>query len=189
MSPRTARNDFDMFILRFEQRAFRFWLYLFLSVGALIMLVPFYWMIITSLKPRAEILTYPPHFILYHPTLASFIDLFRLVPMRRYILNSLLGASVVTVSNLILCSMAGAFGIFLMRQFIRDIPDDLIDSARIDGCNEFYIYWRIILPLCKPALATLAIFIFMQQWNNFVCGMVIFLVILQNIPEGFYEKL
>jgi ABC-type glycerol-3-phosphate transport system permease component len=62
---------------------------------------------------------------------------------------------------------------FLMRQFIREIPNDLLDSARIDGCKEFYIYWRIVLPLCRPALASLSIFMFMQQWNNFVWPLII----------------
>ena len=60
------------------------------------------------------------------------------------------------------------FGIFLNRQFIYSIPDDLIDAARIDGCGEFMIYRKVILPLIKPVVATLAIFTFLQQWNNFV---------------------
>jgi multiple sugar transport system permease protein len=67
----------------------------------------------------------------------------------------------------------GAFGIFLSRQFIYSIPDDLIDAAKIDGCSEFRIYLNVILPLIKPVLATLAIFTFIQQWNNLVWPMVI----------------
>lgn len=216
-------------LVKIERWNYYFWLYLLLTAGALLMVAPFFWMIITSLKPRAEILSYPPSFWVHHPTLESFRELFRLIPMKRYIWNSIMVAGLVTLSQLFLCSMAGyafakhrfwgrekifmvllgsmmipwqvniipgfiivkqlgwlnsfkglviptmagAFGIFLMRQFIRDIPDDLIDSARIDGCGEFYIYWRIILPLCKPALATLSIFVFMQQWNNFVWPLIV----------------
>jgi multiple sugar transport system permease protein len=61
-----------------------------------------------------------------------------------------------------------AFFIFLLRQFFRTIPEELSDAARIDGCSEFMIYWKIILPLSKPALATVAIFTFMGVWNDFI---------------------
>jgi len=61
-----------------------------------------------------------------------------------------------------------AFYIFLLRQFMRGIPRDLEDSAKIDGCGFFAIYWRIILPLMKPALATVAIFTFLAVWNDFM---------------------
>lgn len=59
------------------------------------------------------------------------------------------------------------FFVFLMRQFTRTIPLELDDAARIDGCNTFGIYWRIILPLSKPALAAIAIFAFQNKWNQF----------------------
>jgi ABC-type glycerol-3-phosphate transport system permease component len=62
----------------------------------------------------------------------------------------------------------GAFNIFLLRQFFRTIPEDLADAARIDGCNEFGIYARVMLPLAKPALTTVAIFTFIGAWNNFM---------------------
>jgi multiple sugar transport system permease protein len=61
----------------------------------------------------------------------------------------------------------GAFNIFLMRQFFRTIPEELADAARIDGCNEFAIYSRIMMPLAKPALITVAIFTFLATWNDF----------------------
>jgi multiple sugar transport system permease protein len=60
----------------------------------------------------------------------------------------------------------GAFNIFLMRQFFRTIPEEIADAARIDGCSEFGIYWRIMLPLAKPALITIAIFTFLFAWND-----------------------
>jgi ABC-type glycerol-3-phosphate transport system permease component len=68
----------------------------------------------------------------------------------------------------------GAFGTFLLRQFFATIPVDLEDAARIDGCGRFRIFWRIILPLSKPALASLALFTFMTYWNDLL-GPVIYL--------------
>lgn len=62
----------------------------------------------------------------------------------------------------------GAFYIFLLRQFFRTIPEELADAARIDGCSEFGIYARIMLPLAKPALTTVAIFTFLDGWNDFM---------------------
>ena len=68
--------------------------------------------------------------------------------------------------------MTNAFGIFLLRQFIKTIPDELEDAARIDGANPFVIYSRIIVPLIKPAIAALAIFTFMGSWNNFFAPLI-----------------
>jgi multiple sugar transport system permease protein len=74
----------------------------------------------------------------------------------------------------------GAFYIFLLRQFFRTIPEELADAARIDGCNEFAIYARIMMPLAKPALTTVAIFTFIGAWNDFM-GPLLYL----NSPEKF----
>lgn len=62
----------------------------------------------------------------------------------------------------------GAFNIFLLRQFFRSLPEELADAGRIDGCSEFGVYWKIMLPLCKPALATVAIFTFLSGWNDYI---------------------
>ncbi|MCX5536243.1 carbohydrate ABC transporter permease [Streptomyces sp. NBC_00006] len=74
---------------------------------------------------------------------------------------------------LILPFAAGAFGVFLMRQFIQAVPDELLEAARMDGAREWYIFWRIVLPLVKPALATLTIFTFLGSWNNFLWPLVV----------------
>lgn len=74
---------------------------------------------------------------------------------------------------LILPIVASPFGIFLMRQYVQTIPDELLESAKMDGCSHFGIYLKIILPLCKPALATLAIFSFLGSWNNFFWPLVL----------------
>ncbi len=69
---------------------------------------------------------------------------------------------------------ASAFGIFLMRQFVTSsIPKDLIEAARMDGCGELGIYWRIVLPLLKPALGTLGLITFIASWNNFIGPLIV----------------
>jgi multiple sugar transport system permease protein len=73
----------------------------------------------------------------------------------------------------IIPSMATIFGIFLIRQFMIAIPDDLLDAARIDGASEFRIYWTVILPLARPILVTLAIFTFMSIWNDFMWPLIV----------------
>jgi multiple sugar transport system permease protein len=76
-------------------------------------------------------------------------------------------------AGLVLPFLAGPFGVFLMRQFLLAIPDDLIEAARIDGAGEWRIFWRIVLPLCRPALATLGILTFLASWNNFLWPLVV----------------
>ena len=72
-----------------------------------------------------------------------------------------------TYWSLILPGAAGAFGIFWMRSYVAShVPDDLLSAARIDGCGEFEIYWRIVLPVCRPALAALGIMQLIGSWNN-----------------------
>jgi len=73
-----------------------------------------------------------------------------------------------TYQGLIFPSITSAYGIFLMRQFIFSVPDELLDAARIDGAPEPMIYWRIIIPLTRPALATLGTFTFIGSWNAFL---------------------
>jgi ABC-type glycerol-3-phosphate transport system permease component len=78
-----------------------------------------------------------------------------------------------TLWPLFIPQLANGFGIFLMRQFMTMISDELLDSARIDGCSEFGIFWRIAAPLARPALATLAILSFMRAWNDFVWPLIV----------------
>ncbi|MCK4258216.1 MAG: carbohydrate ABC transporter permease [Halanaerobiales bacterium] len=78
-----------------------------------------------------------------------------------------------TYTGLIVVGLSSAFGIFLMRQFIMSIPDALLDAARIDGCSEFRIFYNIVLPLCKPAVATLTLFSFTSHWNSYIWPLMI----------------
>ncbi len=86
--------------------------------------------------------------------------------------NDLFGAGgtglINTYAGLIIPGFVSATGIFLLREFMRTLPRDLDDAARIDGCGEFGIFYRIILPLTKPALATLAVLTFQGVWNDFL---------------------
>lgn len=198
--------------------------YLLLLLGAAVMLVPFLWMVSTSLKSNEFVLTMPPQFIPKPATLDSYRRLFDLFPIGRMFLNSLLVASAVTLGQLVTCSMAAyafarmhfrgrnalflvylatlmipfqvtitplfilmgrlgwintyqglilpgvfsAFGTFLMRQSFLTIPVEYEESAVLDGANPFTIFTQIILPLSKPALATLGVFAFMSSWNAFL---------------------
>ena len=96
-----------------------------------------------------------------------------------YIINRELGL-LDSLWALILPGTASAFGIFLMRQYVQTLPSELEDAARIDGCGEFGVFWNVILPLCKPAIAALAIFTFVRQWNDFLWP-----VIALNKPQNY----
>ncbi len=76
-------------------------------------------------------------------------------------------------TGVVLPGFAGAFGIFLLRQFFLNIPRELEDAARIDGSGFFGTYWRIMLPLAKPAMVTLGVFIFLNEWSSFVWPLII----------------
>ncbi|GHE37632.1 carbohydrate ABC transporter permease [Streptomyces thermocarboxydus] len=199
-------------------------LYTVASLGLLVMSAPFLWMALSAFKTRRDLTASPPVWIPSEWTLSNFTALLDQLDMERYFLNSLIVAVLVTLCNLLFCSMlgyalakleftgrskvfgvvlaalmvpgnllilplyvlmtklglidtyaglvlpfaAGAFGVFLMRQFMQSIPDELLEAARIDGAGEWYIFCRIVLPLVKPALATLTIFTFLGSWNNFV---------------------
>lgn len=73
---------------------------------------------------------------------------------------------------LIVPTAANAFGIFWMRQYMYSVPDELLDAARLDGASEFGLYWRIVLPIVRPALGALALFVFTTSWNDFLAPLV-----------------
>ena len=218
-------------------------LHLVLAAGALTTIVPFLWMISTSLKPEPEIFRFPPVWIPSAWKWDNYAKAMTAAPFGRYFLNTVIYAVGITATNLLFCSMAayafarlrfpgrnllfilvlgtmmipaqvtmvpvfimlkrwpllggndllgvgghgllntytglilpgavGAFGIFLLRQFFMTLPRELEDAARIDGCSEAGIYWRIILPLSKPAMATLGIFTFTAAWNEFLWPLLI----------------
>lgn len=130
---------------------------------------------------RLELPGKKPVFALILATLMVPSQIF-LVPLY-LILNGL--GWIDTPWALIIPAGAGAFGVFLLHQFFLGIPRDLEDAAAMDGCSRLAIYWRIILPLSKPALATLGIFVFIGSWNDFL-GPLVFLesVDKYTLPVG-----
>ena len=91
--------------------------------------------------------------------------------------NNLLGRGGIglidSYAGLILPNLMSVFGVFLMRQFFRTLPNDLEDAARIDGASEFGIFWRVMLPLAGPSIATLALFTFTGVWDEFIWPLVV----------------
>ncbi|SNS66529.1 multiple sugar transport system permease protein [Asanoa hainanensis] len=204
-------------------------LYAILTVGLVVVVGPFVWMALSSLKPEGEIRSVPPTWLPEHWTLDNFRDLFSRLDFPLFFFNSAFVAVAVTLGNLLFCSLVGyalaklrypgkkvlflavlgmlmvpgmvtfvpqfvlvsnmgltnsyaglilpflvgPFGVFLMRQFLQSIPDDLIEAARVDGAGEFRIFFRVVLPLCRPALATLGILTFLASWNNFLWPLVV----------------
>ncbi|MEJ7794087.1 MAG: carbohydrate ABC transporter permease [Nocardioides sp.] len=98
------------------------------------------------------------------PGVVTFIPLF--------VLTTNLGLAN-SLPGMILPFLAGPFGVFLMRQYILTIPDELIQAARVDGASELRIFFSIVLPLCGPAVATLGVLTFLTSWNNFLWPLVI----------------
>ena len=213
-------------------------LYVLLAVGALIMVFPFIWTIVTSITPGAT-LTTTPRLIPENPSLSPYLELFSRVPFGRVILNSLLIAVVSTLLQLVTSAMAAyvfarmpfrgrgaifvlylatmmipfqvlivplfaemktlglvntylgailptiasAFGVFLLRQAMSTVPYDLDQAATLDGAGHFRIFFQIMLPLVRPALATLAVFAFLNTWNSFLWPLIILRdPLMQTLP-------
>jgi multiple sugar transport system permease protein len=197
-------------------------IYTLLTLGAIVMVVPFLWMISTSFKLPADQFT--KTLIPDTATLANFTKLFGVdLDFPLLFLNSTVISVLITAGQLLTCSMAafcfavvkfkgrnllfgallatmlipfhvtlipnfiifswlhlvgtsvplwlpafwgGAFGTFLIRQYFLTIPRDLVDAARVDGASLLQIFWKVYMPLAKPALAALAIFTFQGAWND-----------------------
>jgi multiple sugar transport system permease protein len=206
----------------------RWWIYLLLSVGILLMVGPFLWMVLGSLKPQGEFLLSPPTFLPRAATTDNYVRLFGELDFPRFFFNSFVVALVVTAGNVIFCPMlgyalaklqwrgkrlvmalvlatlmvpagitlipnfvlmanlglvntypglilpflVGPFGVFLTRQFMFGIPDELLEAARIDGANEWRTYWQVVMPITVPVIATLGILTFLGSWNNFIYPLV-----------------
>lgn len=191
---------------------------------ALLFLIPFLQMVLSSFAPASELVGFPPPFWPSHFTIAGYRSLFTTTDVLIWLRNSAIVSSTAIVSNIVLCSLAGygfarlrftgrnmgffaiiatimiptqllmiptyilfaklgllnglgaaivpwlatAFGIFLMRQFFLSIPAELEEAGMIDGCSRRQVFFRIVLPLARPALATLAIFTLLGAWNDLV---------------------
>ena len=198
--------------------------YVILILGAIIMVVPFIWMISVSFRTPAQ--QFSRSFIPNPITIQNYIDLFQDLPDKAFFyltLNSFKLSILAVIGQIFTCAMAafifavvkfkgrnflfalllgtmmipsqvslipnfiifkflgligtqwplilpafwgGAFGTFLLRQYFLTIPRELVDAARMDGASFFNIFWKIYLPLGKPAVAALAIFVFKDAWND-----------------------
>ncbi|BCJ38640.1 bicyclomycin resistance protein [Actinocatenispora thailandica] len=213
-------------------------LYLALAVIGVVMIAPFAWMVLTSLKTPADIASAHPHILPRTWEFHNYLDAFKAAPFAVYARNSFIIAVGHTVLNVVFASMAGyslarlpyrgrslffaafvaalmiptytkilpeflivrfmplaggndilgqggtgwlntwwaliipgaitPFAVFLFRQFYLDLPVELEEAARLDGVGEFGIYARIMTPLVKPALTTVALLTFQESWNNFL---------------------
>ena len=207
----------------------RLLLHVTVAIGALFMMLPFFWMLSAAVKEREDIFVLPPVWIPDEILWENFVTVWTTVPMAQAYANSLKIAGLVTIFTLLTSSLAAyafakiefpgkrisfvtlmatmmipsqatlipvyilmsrigwidthwplivppaltnAFGVFLLRQFFMSVPDDLIDAARIDGANPFQIYWRVALPIIRPALMALAIFTFLGNWNSFLAPLI-----------------
>ncbi|MEV4545209.1 carbohydrate ABC transporter permease [Micromonospora echinaurantiaca] len=110
---------------------------------------------------------FPGREVMFWSFLAMLMVPYQITLIPLFILIAKAGG-VDTYWGMVVPTLANATGVFLLRQFISTIPDELIEAARLDGCSDWWIYWRIVLPLCKPILATLGIFVFLWHWNDFL---------------------
>ncbi len=205
-----------------------YFVFALMVVAAIFFIIPFIWIVITSVKPETEV--FSNSVIPSSIEIGNYLRVFEKLPFFQYLQNSvvisvisilgtLFSSSIVAYSfsclswpgrdklfYIVLATMmlpmqvtmipvfvifkelgwlntflpltvpaffgGGAFNIFLMRQFFMSIPKSLLDAARIDGCSEFQIYWKIVLPLAKPAMATVAILTFMFTWNDFLSPLI-----------------
>lgn len=200
--------------------------WLLLIGGAIVMIVPFLWLVSTSLKEQRQIFLYPPQWIPNPIRWQNYPESLTVLPFVRFVQNTLF-ITVITMIGVLLTSSlcaygfarlrfpgrelifmlllstlmlpyavlmipqyimfkylgwidtylpltvpawfgGGIFNIFLLRQFFRTIPVDLTDAARIDGAAELRIFWQVMLPLARPALTVIAIFTFINTWNDFL---------------------
>ena len=204
---------------------------LVLGLFAVVMLLPIFWMLVTSLKPATEVYQDPLQILPSTLRPANYVDLFQQpgVPLVRWFWNSVFLAIfstflVVSISSLtafafarlefpfrdqlfflivaamvvpgqvtlvpvyiilqklrwidtykalIIPGLAGPFGVFLLRQFFLNVPSEIEEAARIDGCGNLRIFFQIILPLARPALTTLAIFTALGSWNGFFWPLIV----------------
>lgn len=205
------------------------WIHLVLIIGAVIMVIPFIWMILTSLKTYAESVQVPPKIFPKVFQWHNYKEVFDLLPFFKFMLNTFIVTVIRTIGQLFLCSIAAyafarisfpgrnvlfilvlsvlmvpsqvfllpqymimvklnwlntlqavivpglfsAFGTFLLRQFFMGLPKELEEAARLDGCNHFQIYWKIILPLAKPGLIALGIFTALWSWNELMWPLIV----------------
>lgn len=117
-------------------------------------------------------LRFPGRGLIFVMILATLMIPTEMLVIPWYIMSSAYGW-INTYWGIMFPGLISAFGIFLIRQFMSGVPDELLDAGRIDGVSEFGLYWRIALPLIKPAIAALCIFTFLGNWNAFLWPLIV----------------
>ena len=214
---------------RTRHRLGRVGVYAFLIAGAVVVLLPYLWMISASFKPEADVFKAGLNLIPSEIRWQNYADVWRQYPLGRWLANTFLVASIEAVSTVVTSVLAGFafarlrfwgrdalfylylaammvpiqvtlipsfiivrqlgllntyqgiaiihvvqfFGVFLMRQFLLNIPSELEDAARIDGCSWWRVLWQIVLPISMPAVAALSILAFTAGWNDFLWPLVV----------------
>ncbi len=115
---------------------------------------------------------FPGRDVLFLGVLATMMLPYSVLLIPTYLIVWSLGLAN-TIPGVVIPGFASAYGIFMLRQFFMNIPFELEDAARIDGCNRLRIYFQIILPLAQPALVTIAIFTFIGEWSSFIWPLVV----------------
>ncbi len=221
--PQSCSRLFYMVRLRTRKNLSQWLAYLILTLAALVVVYPFFYMVMNSFKPGPEIMHSPTR-LPSRWVVTGYIAVWRELHVPLLFRNSLMLATSITLLNLLFDSLAAyalsklhfpgrdalfnfmlatlmipgiifliptyaimyrlgwvghfraliipasisVYNIFLIRQFMQRIPDELVDAARIDGCGELGVYLRIVLPLSRPVLTTVAILTFMGSWNDFL---------------------
>jgi len=193
------------------------------------MLVPFLWMVSTSLMDEFDVYQYPPRLLPLDPVWSNYPNALTAAPFVRFFINSAVMSLFIvfghlataatagyafarlrfpgrdkvfilflanlmvpvivlliprfllvnalgwvdTYMGLIITELVSVWGIFLMRQYFLSMPRELEDAARIDGANEWQVFWKVALPLAKPALATVALFSFVETWKSFLWPLIV----------------
>ncbi|MDY7013834.1 MAG: carbohydrate ABC transporter permease [Cyanobacteriota bacterium] len=112
-------------------------------------------------------LNFPGRDLIFAIVLATIMIPFQIVMIPLYVITVELGLKN-TYLGLILPGLASAFGIFLLRQAFQGVPQELEEAGRLDGCSEVGLWWHVMIPAVRPALATLAIFVFIGSWSDFL---------------------
>lgn len=115
---------------------------------------------------------FPGRYIIFIAILSTLMIPTEMLVIPWYLMSTSLGW-LDTYWGIMFPGMMTAFGVFLMKQFFETVPDDFLEAARIDGLNEFQIWWTVAMPLVKPALAALAIFVFLGNWTAFIWPLIV----------------
>jgi len=160
-----------------EDSRFYFWFFNSLVVATLTTLSNVFWDALVGYTLCK--FKFPGRYIVFIAILSTLMIPTEMLVIPWYLMSQQLGW-LDTMWGIMFPGLMTAFGVFLMKQFFETVPDDFIEAARIDGLNEFQIWWTVAMPLVRPALAALAIFVFLGNWTAFIWPLIV-----TNSPENY----